>query len=73
MITFFVIGLVIFTIKIVLFSIRAAWSIVKILLVVLGVPTLLIMLIIIGLIHVAAPLLIVALLAAFIVPRFMGK
>lgn len=69
MIKLFVIGLVIFAIKVILLSIKAAWGVAKALLFVLGIPALLIALLIIGLIYLAVPLLIVALLAAFVAPR----
>ena len=70
MITLFVVGLLIFSIKVALLAVKAAWGITKALLFVLGVPVLLIALLIIGLTYLTVPLLIVALLAAFLVPRF---
>ena len=70
MITLFVVGLLIFAIKVALLAVKAAWGITKALLFVLGVPVLLIALLIIGLTYLTVPLLIVALLAAFLVPRF---
>lgn len=73
MITLFVIGLVVFAINAFLLSIKAAWSIAKALLFVLGIPALLIALLIIGLTYLAVPLLIVALVAAFLVPRFTAQ
>lgn len=73
MITLFVIGLVIFAIKVALLCIKAAWGIAKALLFVLGVPVILIALLIIGLTYLAIPLLIVALLAAFLMPRVAEK
>ena len=73
MITLFVIGLVIFAIKVALFGMKAAWGITKPLVFVLGLPALLIALLIIGLTYLAVPLLIVALLVAFVVPRVAEK
>lgn len=73
MITLFIIGLVIFAIKAALLGVKAAWSIAKALLFVLGVPVLLIALLIIGLTYLAVPLLIVALVAAFVVPKVAEK
>ena len=73
MITLFIIGLVVFAINAILLSIKAAWSIAKALLFVLGIPALLIALLIIGLTYLAVPLLIVALVAAFLVPRFTAQ
>ena len=73
MITLFVVGLLIFAIKVALLGVKAAWGITKALLFVLGVPVLLIALLIIGLAYLAIPLLIVALLVAFLVPRFTAQ
>lgn len=73
MITLFVIGLVVFAINAILLSIKAAWSIAKALLFVLGIPALLIALLLVGLTYLAIPLLIVALLAAFVAPRVIEK
>lgn len=73
MITLFVIGLVIFATKVALLGIKAAWGITKALLFVLGIPVLLIVLLIIWLTYLAVPLLVAALLAVFIMPRFARK
>lgn len=73
MITLFIIGLLIFVIKVALLGVKAAWEIAKTLLFVLGIPVLLIALLIIGLTYLAIPLLIVALLAAFLMPRVAEK
>ena len=73
MITLFIIGLLIFAIKVALLGVKAAWGLTKALLFVLGVPVLLIALLIIGLAYLAIPLLIVALVAAFLVPRFTAQ
>lgn len=73
MITLFVIGLVVFAINAILLSIKAAWSIAKALLFVLGIPALLIALMIVGLTYLAVSLLIVVLLAAFVAPRVVEK
>lgn len=73
MITLFIIGLLIFAIKVALLGVKAAWGITKALLFVLGVPVLLIALLIIGFAYLAVPLLIVALLAAFLMPRVAEK
>lgn len=73
MITLFIIGLLIFAIKVALLGVKAAWGIAKALLFVLGIPVLLIALLIIGLTYLAVPLLIVALVAAFLVPRFTAQ
>ena len=73
MITLFIIGLLIFAIKVALLGVKAAWGITKALLFVLGIPVILIALLIIGLAYLAIPLLIVALLVAFLVPRFTAQ
>ena len=73
MITFFVVGLLIFAIKVALLGVKAAWGLTKALLLVLGFSVLLIALLIIGLAYLAIPLLIVALLAAFAAPRVVEK
>ena len=68
MITLFVIGIIVFTAKLIHFAIKAAWGITKGVLFVIGIPALLIMLFIAGLVSLAIPLLILALLAAFLWP-----
>ena len=73
MITIFIIGLIVFAIKVTLFGIKAAWGIAKALMIAFGLPVLLIALLLIGLTYLAIPLLITALLAAFVVPRLIGK
>lgn len=73
MITLFVIGLIVFAVKVALLGIKAVWGITKALLFVLGFPVLLIALLIIGLAYLAIPLLVVALLAAFVAPRVVEK
>ena len=68
MITLFVIGIIVFTAKLIHFAIKAAWGITKGVLFVIGIPALLIMLFLAGLVSLAIPLLILALLAAFLWP-----
>ena len=65
MITLFVIGILVFTVKIVHFACKAAWGITKGILFVIGIPALLIVLFVAGLAVLAVPLLLLALLAAF--------
>lgn len=72
MITLFVIGIMVFTIKLVHFAFKAAWGITKVVLFVLGIPALLIALFITGLVFLAIPLLILALLAVFLWPILKG-
>ncbi len=72
MITLFVIGILVLTVKIVHFAWKAAWGIVKGVLFVIGIPALLIALFVAGLVSLAVPLLIFALLAAFLLPVLKG-
>ena len=68
MITLFVIGIIVFTVKLVHFACKAAWGITKGILFVIGIPALLIVLFVAGLAVLAVPLLALALLAAFLLP-----
>lgn len=72
MITLFVIGILVFTVKIVHFACKAAWGITKGILFVIGIPALLIVLFVAGLAVLAVPLLLLALLAAFFWPVLKG-
>ena len=72
MITLFVIGILVFTVKLVHFAAKAAWGITKGVLFVIGIPALLIVLFVAGLAAFAVPLLILALLAAFLWPVLKG-
>ena len=68
MITLFVIGIIVITVKLVHFAFKAAWGITKGILFVVGIPALLIVLFVAGLAVLAVPLLALALLAAFLLP-----
>ena len=72
MITLFVIGIFVFTVKLVHFACKAAWGITKGILFVIGIPALLIVLFVAGLAVLAVPLLLLALLAAFFWPVLKG-
>lgn len=72
MITLLVIGILVFTAKLVHFAVKAAWGITKGVLFVMGIPALLIVLFAAGLVSLAFPLLIFALLAAFLLPVLKG-
>ena len=72
MITLFVIGIIVFTVKLVHFAVKAAWGITKGVLFVMGIPALLIVLFVAGLVSLALPLLVPALLAAFLLPVLKG-
>lgn len=68
MITLFIIGTVIFVLKMTAFAIKAAWGIAKAVLFVVGIPVILIGLLISGIVTFAVPLLLIALLGAFLLP-----
>ena len=72
MITLFVIGILVFAVKLVHFACKAAWGITKGILFVIGIPALLIVLFVAGLAVLAVPLLLLALLAAFFWPVLKG-
>ena len=72
MITLFVIGILVFAVKLVHFACKAAWGITKGILFVIGIPVLLIVLFVAGLAVLAVPLLLLALLAAFFWPVLKG-
>lgn len=72
MITLFVIGILVFTGKLVHFAVKAAWGITKGVLFAIGIPALLTLLFVAGLVSLAVPLLILALLAAFVLPILKG-
>ncbi len=73
MITLFVIGILVFTGKLISFAVKAAWGLTKGVLFVIGIPALLIALFVAGLVSLAVPLLILALLAVFLWPVLKGK
>lgn len=70
MVTLFTIGIFIVTIKLFQLAFKAAWGITKAVLFALGLPILLVVLFVVGLVYLAFPLLLLALLAAFLVPLF---
>ena len=72
MITLFIIGIIVFIAELVCFAFKAAWGITKGVLFVIGIPTLLIVLFIAGLVYLAIPLLIIALLVVFLWPILKG-
>ena len=73
MITLFIIGILVFTAKLVHFACKAAWGITKGVLFVIGIPALLIVLFAVGLAALAIPLLLLALLTAFFWPVLKGS
>ena len=66
MITLFVIGILILSIKLIVLACKATWGMAKALLFIIGLPVILIGLLIAGFISLAAPLLIITLIAVFI-------
>ena len=65
MIALFVIGILVFTGKLIHFALKAAWGITKSALFVIGIPALLTVLFVGGLVSLAIPLLLLALLTAY--------
>ena len=72
MITLFVIGIIVFAVKLAHFAFKAAWGITKGVLFVIGIPALLIVLFVAGVVSLAIPLLVLALAAAFLWPVLKG-
>ena len=72
MITLFVIGIIVFAVKLAHFAFKAAWGITKGVLFVIGIPALLIVLFVAGVVSLAVPMLILALLGAFLWPVLKG-
>ena len=72
MVTLFVIGILVFAVKLIHFAVKDAWGITKGILFVIGIPALLIVLFVAGLVSLAVPLLILALLGAFLWPVLKG-
>ena len=72
MITLLVIGIIILAVKMVLFSMKAAWGLAKILTFVILLPVILLAMLIIGLLHAVIPILLIALLLSFLIPKLRG-
>ena len=72
MVTLSVIGILVFAVKLIHFAVKAAWGITKGVLFVIGIPALLIVLFVAGVVSLAIPLLILALLGAFLWPVLKG-
>ena len=72
MVTLSVIGILVFAVKLIHFAVKAAWGITKGVLFVIGIPALLIVLFVAGVISLAVPMLILALLGAFLWPVLKG-
>lgn len=73
MITLFVIGILVLIVKIVALSVKATFGMIKGVLLVIGIPALLVVLFVAGLIFIAIPLLAIALLAVFLYPLFKKR
>ena len=65
MITLFVIGILVLSIKLIILAFRATWGIAKALLYIVGLPIILIGLLAVGLVSLAGPLLIITLIVVF--------
>ena len=72
MIALFIIGILVFTGKLIHFACKAAWGITKGVLFVIGIPALLMVLFVAGLVSLAIPLVVLALAAAFLLPVLKG-
>ena len=72
MIALFIICILVFTGKLIHFACKAAWGITKGVLFVIGIPALLMVLFVAGLVSLAIPLLVLALAAAFLLPVLKG-
>ena len=72
MIALLIIGILVFTGKLIHFACKAAWGITKGVLFVIGIPALLMVLFVAGLVSLAIPLLVLALAAAFLLPVLKG-
>ena len=72
MIALFIIGILVCTGKLIHFACKAAWGITKGVLFVIGIPALLMVLFVAGLVSLAIPLLVLALAAAFLLPVLKG-
>lgn len=70
MITLFIIGMVVLTVKLVALTLSVTWGLTKTILFSVGLPVILAVLFIAGLTAFAVPLLILALLGVFLLPLF---
>lgn len=65
MITLFVIGILILSVKLIILACKATWGITKALLFIVGLPVVLIGLLVAGFVSLAAPILLITLIAVF--------
>lgn len=65
MITLFVLGILILSIKLIVLACRATWGLTKALLFIVGLPIILIGLLVAGFVSLAAPLLLITLITVF--------
>ena len=72
MIALFIIGILVFTGKLIHFACKAAWGITRGVLFVIGIPALLMVLFVAGLVSLAIPLLVLALAAAVLLAVLKG-
>ena len=69
MITLMTIGIIVLSIKLIIIAFKAAWGITKAVLFVAFLPLILIGMLVAGLAALAAPVLIIGLIGAFMIPR----
>ncbi|MDD7719399.1 MAG: hypothetical protein PUJ11_07885 [Eubacteriaceae bacterium] len=69
MITLMTIGIIVLSIKLIIIAFKAAWGITKAVLFVAFLPLILIGMLVAGLAALAAPVLIIGLIGAFLIPR----
>ena len=69
MITLMTIGIIVLSIKLIIIAFKAAWGITKAVLFVAFLPLILIGMLVTGLAALAAPVLIIGLIGAFLIPR----
>lgn len=71
MFTFFIVGIIVFVIKLAMLAFKAALGITKGILFVMVLPVILVTLFIVGLVNIAMPLLLIGLVVVFAGPLFM--
>lgn len=69
MMVLFVIGILLFSWRLMAFAFHAAWSVAKCVLFTVGIPLILIALFLAGMVYLAVPLLAIGLLVSFLRPR----
>ena len=73
MITLFILGLLLLGVNIVALAIKMTWGLAKAVICIIGLPVMLVILLIAGLVYLAVPLLIIAIVVSFIISKVNGK